>query len=305
MAERTDIEWADGTWSPWEGCTAVSPGCKNCYAEAMNKWLRKGVNWGPGAPRREYGDDHWELPLKWQRKLEKEGRVESRFPSVCDPFDNEVAIEWLRRFCDLIELTPNIMWLLLTKRIGNVEPRLAEAKGKEWLAQRQNVRLGATIVNPEELERDIVKLLRVRVRSRFVSLEPLLARVDLTPFFWGKHEKVDQICQQCPRDVDCLCGYHTRKDLGLPSIDWVIVGGESGRGARDFDITWVDDIIQGCRGAGVPVFVKQLGARPVWSEKDDGIAEPPFFGRIKLVHKKGGDINEFPEHLRVREFPNG
>lgn len=75
MAESTSIEWCDATWSPWEGCTKVSPGCDHCYAERMNRWLKKGENWGPGAPRLLYGEDHWEKLLRWNDTLPRHGRT--------------------------------------------------------------------------------------------------------------------------------------------------------------------------------------------------------------------------------------
>ena len=88
MGAHTTIEWTDASWSPWEGCQKVGPGCDHCYAESMNRWLRRGENWGPGAPRRVYSDDHWEKPLRWNDAAAKNGKHRKVFPSVCDPFDN-------------------------------------------------------------------------------------------------------------------------------------------------------------------------------------------------------------------------
>ena len=119
MSAKSAIEWTDSTWSPSEGCTKVSPGCDHCYAEGMNRWLRKGENWGPRAPRREYRDAHWDKPLRWNAKAEAEGVRRRVFPSVCDPFDNEVDPQLRAQFFTLIAGTPHLTWLLLTKRIGN------------------------------------------------------------------------------------------------------------------------------------------------------------------------------------------
>jgi protein gp37 len=293
MSETTPIEWTDATWSPWEGCTKVGLGCDHCYAEAMNNWLRKGANWGPGAPRREYSDAHWAKPLKWNAAAAAKGERMRVFPSVCDPFDNEVDPAWRARFFALIRATPHLDWLLLTKRIGNAAEMSrcaigAETAGWPW----RNIWLGATVVNQEEADRDIPKLLATRARARFLSIEPMLGPVDITPFLWGKHESVDSICQNCPRDADCECGYHTRAVLKLPALHWAIVGGESGRGARSMVLGWTKEIVRACKAAGVPVMVKQLGAKPTNRE-----------GVIHVVSGKGGDMAEWPIELRVREFP--
>lgn len=184
-----------------------------------------------------------------------------------------------------------------------------------------NVWIGATVVNQEEADRDIPKLLAVPAARRFLSMEPLLGPVDLTPFFWGKHEAVDRICQNCPRDADCECGYHTRRDLQLHAIDWVIVGGESGPHARPLQIVWAMDLVRQCQAAGIPAFMKQLGAQPRgWCvgalhaddqteigadycdahESHEGTACERC---VLLTDRKGGDMTEWPEELRVRKVP--
>jgi len=294
MAETTEIQWADSTWSPWEGCTKVSPGCDHCYAEGMNRWLRKGENWGPGAPRREYSDAHWRKPIAWNAKAEAAGKRLRVFPSVCDPFDNAVDPAWRAKFFALIACTPHLTWLLLTKRIGNAKAMLPA----DWGDGYPNVRIGSTFVNQDEWDRDIGKLLALGCPN-FVSLEPLLGPINL--------------------------GVHVHR-VGAPDsavrgvIDWVIVGSESGHGARPLHVEWVRSIVQQCDAAGVPVLVKQLGAAVL----DDGMSspgghwpsgmarepipritneDPPFVVRLK--HKKGGDLAEWPEDLRIREFPHG
>jgi protein gp37 len=226
VAETSTIEWTHATWSPWEGCTKVSPGCDHCYAEGMNRWLRKGENWGPGAPRRGYSDAHWEKPLRWNDKAKAEGRSLRVFPSVCDPFDNEVDPAWRARFFALIAGTPHLTWLLLTKRIGNVAAMI-EAPGMQKCGLPPNVWLGATIVNREEMLRDGPKLKAVCARVTFWSVEPMLGALG-----------------QIPRDL-------------LPS--WVICGGESGHGARPMHPMWARDIRDQCWAAGIPFLFKQWG----------------------------------------------
>jgi protein gp37 len=249
MSETTAISWTDATWSPWEGCTKVGPGCDHCYAERQNRWLKAGENWGPGAPRREYSDAHWRKPLRWNAKAQAEGKRLHVFPSVCDPFDNEVPPEWRRRFFELIRATPHLTWLLLTKRVGNVARMVMEAGVGSMLAGNGfasglpgNVWLGATVVNQEEADRDIPKLLQLSARVRFLSIEPMLGPVDLhVP--WGGLR------------TDVLQGW-TDPSHG---IHWVIAGGESGPHARPAHPDWFRSLRDQCAAAGVPFHFKQWG----------------------------------------------
>nr|WP_275921833.1 DUF5131 family protein [Burkholderia sola] len=188
MSENTKIEWCDHTFNPWEGCQKVGPGCDHCYAETRNARFGGGtaVNWGPGAPRRRTSAANWRKPLQWNRDgtfYAIHGRRQRVFcASLADVFDNEVDLLWRRDLFRLIADTENLDWLLLTKRIGNVTTMLRHI-GVERLPD--NVRLGATIVNQAEADRDIPKLLAVPARVRFLSMEPLLGPVDLTSIPWG------------------------------------------------------------------------------------------------------------------------
>lgn len=182
MAENTKIEWCDSTFNPWTGCTKVGPGCDNCYAEGWAK--RSGiVQWGPGAERRRTSAANWRKPLQWNAKPFFEcvacGWRGERFlvhfdgdqcphcctvgdikparrrvfcASLADVFDNEVPVEWRADLFDLIQATPNLDWLLVTKRIGNAGRMLADGIPA-------NVWLGITVVNQAEADRDIPKLL--------------------------------------------------------------------------------------------------------------------------------------------------
>ena len=115
-------------------------------ATGMNRWLRKGANWGPGAPRREYSDAHWDKPLRWNAKAAADGVQRRVFPSVCDPFDNEVDPQLRAQFFTLIAGTPHLTWLLLSKRIGNAKSMLPA----DWGDGYPNVWLGSTLCNREE-----------------------------------------------------------------------------------------------------------------------------------------------------------
>lgn len=256
MADSTKIEWTDKTWSPWEGCTKVSDGCTNCYAEGMNRWLRKGANWGPGAPRRLTAD--WTKPLLWNRQAAKAGVRYRVFPSICDPFDNEVPAEWRSRFYELCNATPHLTWLLLTKRIGNVKSMAYDGP----FATLPNVWLGATVVNQEEADRDVPKLLAVPARVRFLSVEPMLGPVDLrltrsAPLWAG--DGPGAVCASSDR-------------LGL---HWVIAGSESGPHARRDPamLDWIRSLRDQCSAAGVAFHWKQD------AERGRKISTPELDGR--------------------------
>ena len=230
MAETTKIQWTDHSWSPWEGCTKISPACDNCYAERMNTWLKAGSNWGPGAPRHEYSEDHWEKPLRWAAKAEKEGRRPKVFPSVCDPFDNEVRPELRARFFALIRSTQSLTWLLLTKRIGNAPAMLPP----DWRDGYPNVWIGATTANQPEFDRYVRRLRHIPAARRFVCIEPMLG-----PIY--------------------MLGLDSDGRPMLDGIHWAIIGGESGYKARPMNPAWMRYARDQFNSAGVPLFVKQMG----------------------------------------------
>ena len=238
MAEKTAISWCDHTWSPWEGCTKVSPGCDHCYAAARNGRFAKGSNWGPGAPRRRTAD--WEKPRRWNAAAKAAGVRRTIFPSLCDPFDNEVDPSWRAELFALIAETPHLTWLLLTKRIGNVA-RMIEAPGMQKCGLPPNAWLGATVVNQAEADRDTPKLLATPAAVRFLSVEPMLGPVDLHRFMAGDG--------------------HDAPHFRDGALHWVICGGESGPHARPGDIEWYRSLMQQCKSAGVAFHMKQITER--------------------------------------------
>ncbi len=275
MAENTKIEWADHTWNPWEGCQKVGPGCDHCYAETRNARFGGGqaVNWGPGAPRRRTSPVTWAMPRRWNAQADafmaQHGCRQRVFcASLADWADNAVPIEWLVDLLELVRTTPHLDWLLLTKRVGIVRQRLQEAHNwvldnwpavdaqplSQWLQDwteddtpPSNVWLGATIVNQAEADRDIPKLLAVPARVRFLSMEPLLGPVNLErprPGHDLGQGGGSKICQPW---------------LIQSGIHWVIVGGESGPGARSMHPDWASSLRDQCNAAGVPFLFKQWG----------------------------------------------
>ncbi|MCA8017781.1 phage Gp37/Gp68 family protein [Burkholderia metallica] len=260
MSENTKIEWCDHTFNPWEGCQKVGPGCDHCYAEARNARFGGGtaVNWGPGTPRRRTSPANWRKPLQWNKAhaefFAQHGRRQRVFcSSLADVFDNAVDPTWRRDLFDLIELTPNLNWLLLTKRIGNVFRMVADARSHDWLLGRDNVWLGATIVNQAEADRDIPKLLATPARARFLSMEPLLGPVDLTSVSFTASPGYFGDALQWHHQPHCS------RNERYPAVDWVIVGGESGPGARPMHPDWARSLRDQCADAGVPFLFKQHG----------------------------------------------
>jgi len=253
MGENTGIEWADHTFNPWIGCTKVSPGCDNCYAEALAT-RRLGVAWGPHAERRVTADSTWRQPLAWNRKAEREGRRARVFcASLADVFDNQVPETWRTELWRLISNTPHLDWLLLTKRPQLISKSLPAS----WLfGMPENIWLGTTTENQAEADRRIPHLLAVPAKMHFLSCEPLLGPV-----------RLDRLAHGDESDLDALRGQiiHTPQHVAVRptplnnKIGWVIAGGESGPGARPCNVRWMRSIRDQCAAAGTPFFLKQWG----------------------------------------------
>lgn len=252
MSENSKIEWTTHTFNPWWGCAKISPGCDFCYAERDAKRFMGGkVIWGVHADRREFGDKHWNEPLKWNKKAQEAGERHRVFcASMADVFDKKAPEGARERLWGLIDATPNLDWLLLTKRIGNVASMLPE----RWsVALPENVWLGASIVNQLEADRDIPKLLQIKTKGvRFLSMEPLLGPVSLR---W-----LAAWPENAPATPENPYGNGVTNHLdGLRRLDWVIVGGESGPHARPMHPKWAQDLRDQCEAAGVPFLFKQWG----------------------------------------------
>lgn len=266
MADTTEIAWTDSTFNPWIGCTKIGPGCDHCYAERDFDHRFGQVKWGPGNPRRRTAVANWRKPLQWERSHDKffaeHGHRRRVFcASLADVFDNEVPPEWRADLFELIEATPHLDWLILTKRIGNVSRMIPERWGNRLPV---NIWLGITVVDQNEADRDIPKLLQIDAGIRFLSMEPLLGAVNIVPFIGG-------------RSIKCACGYHEtefdviggarhewclkcgEKTVSGPTIDWVIVGGESGPNSRPMAPVWAVSLYDQCSETGTSFLFKQWG----------------------------------------------
>lgn len=296
---NSKIEWTDHTFNPWIGCTKVSPGCLNCYAESLNNRWGKGTNWGNGAPRKRTSKDYWKEPLKWnisQIEREEQHKIMLGFDlktgepltpgprrprvfcaSMADWLDPEVPVEWRADLLTLIHRTQNLDWLLLTKRPELCHELIEQAQDWHfdhgdrnvagWLSDWRkhgiapaNVWIGTSAEDQMRADIRMPYLLSIPARVHFLSVEPMIEQINL--YATG---------------MNPLWG-------GTPGgvrVDWVICGGESGPCARPMDIEWARDLHQQCACAGCAFFMKQLGG----------------------VRDKRGAIEDFPEDLRVREFP--
>ncbi|RIX74443.1 phage Gp37/Gp68 family protein [Acidovorax cavernicola] len=261
MSANSKIEWTDHTFNPWVGCLAISPGCKHCYAADWAK--RYGRDF---AARTRTSAANWKMPLRWNAQADafmaQHGRRQRVFcASLADVFDNAVEREWRDDLATLILNTPNLDWLLLTKRIGNAGDML----GEMFLdGPPDHVWLGATIVDQAEADRDIPKLLGVPAAKRFLSMEPLLGPVRLDVLALDPDRVILNAL-----NGQCGVGFaHTQGDF--PSgVDWVIVGGESGAGARPMHPDWVRSLRDQCGPAGVPFLFKQWGEWFPVSQQDE------------------------------------
>ena len=268
MAKNSKIEWTHHTFNPWVGCTKVSPACDHCYAEGWAK--RSGmVQWGAHAERRRTSENNWRQPIKWNADAKRKGvRYRVFCSSLADVFDNAVPVQWRTDLFRLIAETPSLDWLLLTKRIGNADSMLGDYKTVPLLP---NVWIGASITNQEEADRDIPKLMRLPATKRFLSMEPLLGPVDLTDICPNRGQiSEDHFSAIFDPDDDA-------EEDGTPFsyIDWVIVGGESGPGARPMHPEWVRSLRDQCSAADVPFLFKQHGEWLATDFCDDDMAMIP------------------------------
>lgn len=266
MASATGIQWTDSTWNAWWGCQRVGPGCDHCYAEALDK-RTGGAHWGAKADRRRTSATNWNEPLRWQAKA--------------DAF--EASNGHRRRvFCgSMMDIMDNAVPLEWShEAFARIEQcdrldwqllskRVGNVESRvppHWLQGQwpEHVGMMITVVTQEEANRDIPKLLRLKAQYGI----PWIG-LSMEPLI----ERVD--LYQMPA-----------------MIDWVIVGGESGNGSRPFDTTWAADIVTQCASFGVPCFVKQLGANVLKS----GVSCPKGA-------KKGDNMDEWPEAIRVRQMP--
>lgn len=269
---QTKIEWTarylpDGTtvpgytFNPVMGCQKVSDGCKFCYAEEMMDHRYGKAKWGPMGTRVRTSAANWRKPVQWNKQAKAEGaRYRVFCASLADVFEDH--IDWVQPRLDLlrmIEQTPHLDWLLLTKRPENVVQLIEQAQeeagafphARGWLARFSNVWIGTSVENQEAADKRIPHLLQIPAAVRFLSCEPLLGPADLT-------EYLPEECLDC----DDYMRLHREEGAMIhddPQIHWVIAGGESGPHARPMHPEWARSLRDQCQAAGVPFLFKQWG----------------------------------------------
>lgn len=276
MSANSKIEWTDHTWNPWIGCTKVSKACDNCYAEKSTPSRTMGITWGAGQPRQRTSESNWALPSRWNKAAAKfhakHGRRQRVFcASLADLFDNEVPDVWREELFALIEATPHLDWLLLTKRIGNVA-RMVPAR---WMAEGfpAHVQLGITVATQDEADRDVQKLVLIPARVLFLSMEPLLEAVDISDWLRPRYPSCPSgfLQGEGMEEGYCThCGGHVTDPIHVSpegNVNWVIVGGESGANARPMNPEWARALRDQCKEAGVAFLFKQWGEWLEWSQE--------------------------------------
>lgn len=273
--KNSHIEWTDHTFNPWWGCMKVSEGCKNCYAATLdNRYHKDNSHWGPGSSRKEQSDKYWLEPLKWDKVAEQVGIKAKVFcASMADVFESndyisnpDDVVRWRERLFTLIEMTPHLIWQLLTKRPENITAMIPD----RWNYTKfpDNVWIGTSIENQSVANERIPHLLKIPAKVRFLSCEPLLGPVDLFMF--------------------------TMLPIISP-IHWVITGGESGNSGRPMHPEWPRSLKDQCEEAEIPFFFKQWGEYSPWYNGDISVQNlmmwsEESFKLVKYPHQALGSV---------------
>lgn len=308
MGDNSNIQWTEATWNPLYGCTKISPACAHCYIEHTPPFRIAGLKFVKGHIPLQFHEERLAQPLHWKRP-----RM-IFVNSLSDLFHADVPDAFIDRVFAVMALAPQHTFQVLTKRPERMRAYLQKLGQSSQFFRMQdaatefgysftwkglsllpfpfkNVWLGVSVENQHFADERIPLLLDTPAEIRWVSYEPALGPVDFLP--WMKMFRNDHVVD--PTGV------------AYNSLDWIVVGGESGDHPREFDLAWALSVIEAGRVAGVPVFVKQLGARPVRRVVYGPMAwtgdEQVHVERLALKHRKGGDQAEWPPDLRVREYP--
>lgn len=281
MSKQSTIQWTDATWNIARGCTKVDEDCKFCY---MYRDSFDNTRYDPLQVVRTKTVFNLPLRIKEPSKI---------FTCSLTDFFHEVIDSYRSEAWDIIRKCPHHTFQILTKRPERIKDCLPADWGDGW----DNVWLGTSVGSQKAYMR-IIDLLKVKANIKFLSIEPMWDKVELTNIVHKVCEP-DSSIQPITGNTqwfDVLRGEMGAGKIGYncPKLDWVIVGGESGNETgkyryRPCDLEWIQKIVTDCKYARVPVFVKQLGTH--------------LSRQLKMSDRHGGNINEFPKELQVREFP--
>lgn len=299
------IEWTEKTWNPVTGCTKISSGCKNCYAEAQANWLQ-----GIGNERYKDGfkvtlqPDKLEDPVKWKKPCM------IFVNSMSDLFHESIPFDYIDKVFMTMYSCHHHTFQVLTKRAERmyeyIERSLGTRDNRHKLSR--HIWLGVSVENQEAAKERIPWLLRTNACIKFLSCEPLLGEIDFSVF--PEKPLLRRQCINCKAATKMQCCEICWQDsFPRNSIDWVIVGGESGTKARPTQVEQLESIIVQCNATGTPCFVKQIGSFPIVSKNRQDwkkLMQTEKDGMVKVAisHPKGGDPNEWPPFLQKREMPD-
>lgn len=280
MGKESEIQWTDATWNVARGCTKVDGDCKYCYM------YRQSLNATRYTPDQVVKTKSvFTLPLHYKETVSKAwaGRPLIFTSSLTDFFHED--IDSFREECwDIIRNCPHLIFQILTKRPERIKDHLPADWGEGW----DNVWLGTSIGSTAGIPR-LFDLQQITAKTKFLSLEPLYEKLDI--MYPSEYLMPTYCCSG--RDCGCM-GMPIEPPL-LYGIQWVIVGGESGNDNgkykyRECKLEWIERIVADCKSLHIPVFVKQMGT---YLAKEMGMSD-----------RHGGNIDEFPESVQFREFPN-
>jgi protein gp37 len=293
----TTIAWTDETINPIVGCSRISAGCEKCYAETAAKTARlqqfpqyqKVAKWNGTV---EFVEKQLEKPYEWKKSKK------IFICSMADIFHENVPFNWVEEIFYMIENCPQHTFQILTKR----PERMIEffdwyiARNSDHSVELQwtmpdNIWLGVSCENQAMADKRIPLLMEIPAKVRFLSCEPLLEPINLSKFLPIEWSEIAEDW------IESWPGIGSYSRDAYP--DWIIVGGESGAGSRPCHIDWIRDIASQCQSAKVPVFIKQLGSNAIATRSDN-----TGNYKLKLKDRKGSDILEWFDDLRLQQFPN-
>lgn len=283
---KTEIPWTDRTWNVSTGCTKKSEGCRNCYAKTLHDMRHKAYKEGKRVPE-QYAVPFEKVMLHYDRlKLPNWKTPQKVFVnSMSDLFHHDISFVFISRVMESIKANDKHVFQVLTKRAEQMRKYFKIPPEEDII---KNLWLGVTAENQETADERIPILLDTPAAIRWVSIEPMLEEIDLRSLITFSNGRLTVRCDSLTGQIwhqSSLFGEDYDHDYKTEpedkKIDWVVVGCESGKNRRPCKIEWIENIVEQCKSAGVPVFVKQI----------------EIGGRVIK------DVKQFPQHLQIQEFP--